>query len=355
MKHVLAAALLVPMLGPVSAGAADLAGPAAATGTVQAARDASGCGGIGGKDEARLDRLREGVLAGVCSTSRWFDGLFGDPRDDAEFYQQTYGRLGVGLAWDELDGARVDGHFRANLFLPALGDRVNAVVGREAQETYLDDTFEDTRFLPGSFSDDQAAEWYAGLNYSAVDGTNSRFDLGAGLQVKSPLNPYVKARYRYYLRAAEHVLLTSRSTAFWENQDGFGVTLALDTDWFVHQGALLRWANTVTRSQATDGMGWRSRLAWYQAVSEKSAMRYEASMRGETGGIQPDLKELRITYRRAMWREWFFLETYGGAFWADDEDPARRCSACASVGVGFELMFGERYDTAAAGAAGDGG
>jgi hypothetical protein len=37
-------------------------------------------------------------------------------------------------------------------------------------------------------------------------------------------------------------------------------------------------------------------------------------------------------------------------FWADDELPEKRCDGCAlvGVGVGFELMFGERDDSPAA-------
>jgi hypothetical protein len=33
-------------------------------------------------------------------------------------------------------------------------------------------------------------------------------------------------------------------------------------------------------------------------------------------------------------------------FWADSEEPEKRCSGCAMVGVGFEIMFGDRYDQA---------
>lgn len=77
-------------------------------------------------------------------------------------------------------------------------------------------------------------------------------------------------------------------------------------------------------------------------------MRYEGLLRGETAGIEPDLKHLKVTYRRSVWRRWFFLETFGGVFWSDDEEPENRCDACAMVGVGFELMFGDRYDGPAA-------
>ncbi|MDH4110445.1 MAG: hypothetical protein OEW35_19355, partial [Gammaproteobacteria bacterium] len=166
-------------------------------------------------------------------------------------------------------------------------------------------------------------------------------------------NPYVKARYRYYMRPSEHVLVTARTTGFWENTDGFGVTLALDTDWSITEGELLRWANAFTRSEATDGIRWKTQLAFYDALSERSALRYEATLRGETQGIQPYLKELKVTYRRSVWREWFFVETYGGVFWADDENPDQRCDGCALVGIGFEMMFGDRYDRVLASAAND--
>jgi len=306
------------------------------------------CRGEARQDAEQIDRLRQGVFTGVCSTSRWFDNLFGDARNYEGAYGETYGRVGLGVSWDELDDAQFDGHFRGSFPLPALGNKFNAVIGRETEETFIDDNFDDVGFLPGSFSDDGDVDWYAGINYNSLEGTNSRFDISAGLQVKSPLNPYVKARYRYYLYPAEKVLVTTRTTAFWENEDGFGLTFAVDSDWSISDRALLRWANTFTRSEATDGLRWKTRLAWYQALTDKSAMRYEGLLRGETAGIQPDLKQLKVTYRRSVWRRWFFVETFGGVFWADDEDPTERCDACAMVGVGFELMFGERYDSPAA-------
>jgi len=344
------AALLLCLAGSATAVRAEEAGQEPPSTTQEAADANDPCRGEAGEDAARLDRLREGVFRGVCSSARWFDGLFGDARDQVESYGQSYGRVGIGLAWDELDELSFDGHFRANIDLPVLGERFDAVIGRETEDTYINDNFDDVGFLPGSFSDDRDSEWYAGLNYRALEGTNSRFDVSAGVQLKSPINPYVKARYRYYFYPAERWLVTTRLTTFWENEDGFGVTLAADTDWSIREALLLRWANTVTRSETTDGALWKTRFTLYQALSEKSAMRYEAGMRGETGDVQPDLKELKVTYRRSLWRNWFFLEAYTGAFWADDEDPDRRCSACAMAGLGFELMFGERYDQIAPGA-----
>jgi hypothetical protein len=302
------------------------------------------CTEKGGVNGAELDRLRASVYSGVCASARWFDSLFGEPREYVERDDQTYGRIGAALTYGPLDRLRLDGHFRANFALPALDERFNAVVGRETTEAFVTDSYDESNFLPGSFSDEPGADWYAGLNYGAVKGTNSRFDIGAGVQVSAPVNPYLKARYQYVLRPGGSLQLTSRATTFWQNQQGFGVTLALDSDLSLGERTLLRWANTVTRSEVTAGVRWKTRLALYQELNARSAIRYEGGLRGETGGIQPDLKGLRVTYRRSVWRQWFFLETSAGVFWTRAQPPKRTCEGCAEVALGFDMMFGDRYD-----------
>lgn len=302
------------------------------------------CQEPGVEERANLERVRAGVFTSVCATSRWFDSFFGDPRDYAEAYGQTYGRVGLGLVWDELDEFGVDSHLRASFPLPALGERYDAVIGRETDDNFIDDDIDYVGYLPGSFSDDPDPNWYAGVNYNTVNSSRSRFDLGVGIEVDTPLNPYVKVRYRYLIDPRDDQRVTLRTTAFWENEDGFGVTLGADSDWRVSEDWLLRWANTGTVSETTEGVRWKSRLALYQALGPSSAMRYEAGVRGQSDGINPDLYTVKATYRRSVWRKWFFLETSAGMFWAYDEDPEERCNACLSAGIGFEMMFGDKYD-----------
>jgi hypothetical protein len=291
-----------------------------------------------------LDRLRKGLQESVCGTARWFDGLFGDRREHAEAYGDSYGRLGAALTWDELDETELQGSFRARLALPALGERVNAEIGRDDAENYVDDSYDDAAFLPGSFSDDRYAQWHAGVNYLASSRRRSVFDLGVGLSLSSPVNPYVRARLRGFLAPREDLLITLRSTAFWEREQGVGTTLGADFDWSASEALLLRFAQTATLSETTDGVRWRSRLSLYQALSPRSALRYEASIQGETDGVQPDYRALRVTYRRSVLREWLFAELSTRVFWADSIDPTRRCNGCVGVSAGFEMLFGERYD-----------
>ncbi|MGA0028240.1 MAG: hypothetical protein ACO3IJ_12420, partial [Steroidobacteraceae bacterium] len=86
-------------------------------------------------DARGLDRLQRDVFTSVCGTARFFDGLFGDTRSYADDYRGTYGRIGLVLSWDELEEFRLDGNARFHLHLPVLGERFNAVIGRESEET----------------------------------------------------------------------------------------------------------------------------------------------------------------------------------------------------------------------------
>ena len=304
----------------------------------------AGCRGEVAEDAPRLEAVRAGIERGVCSTARFVDRLFGGEHEYSEAEDETNGRAGLALAWNEHEGFELDGRFRASVQLPALSERFSATLGRADRDEYVADEIEDVGPVAGSFSDDTPAEWFAGLGYRVHAGRDSRFDLGAGVKLESPLNPYVNARYRHYLYAGNDVLLTLRTTVFAENDEGFGVTQALDVDRVLAPDWLLRWSNSLRLSEETEGVRWRTRLALYQAIDYRRANRYEISFRGESDGTQPDLHGLRITHRRSMVRDWLFFEFGAALFWADGPLPSDRCDACVGASVGFEILFGEAYD-----------
>lgn len=302
------------------------------------------CRGLSVAPVGGLDTMRAGLERGVCGMSRFVDRLFGGGHELAEAGEGNYGRAGIALGWNELDGVGLDGRLRANLALPAFDRRLNAIIGRVSREEFVADETVGIGPLAGEFSDEEDAAWYAGLGYGVHRGRSSRFDLGAGVKLDSPINPHVNARYRRYLQPGAALLLTLRSTAFWENHEGFGLTQAVDFDRALTPEHLLRWANSVRWSEETLGLRWRSRVALYQALDHRRAMRYELFARGETDGTQPDLYGLRLTHRRALWRDWFFLEAGATLFWSHGPLAADRCHSCPGVSIGFEMLFGEAHD-----------
>ncbi len=303
-----------------------------------------GCKGELPADAETLDTMRAGLERGVCSTARFVDRLFGGENEYSEYEDESNGRASVTLGWNEQDQVKVETRFRASVNLPQINERFNATIGKASRDEYVADEVGVFNPAAGAFSDDEPAEWFAGVGYRAHRTRDSRFDLGAGVKLESPLNPYANARYRHYLYGRPGMLLTLRTTAFVENDEGFGLTQALDIDKVLSREYLLRLSNSARMSEETRGVRWRFRPALYQAIDYRRAMRYEAYVRGETDGSQPDLYGLRITHRRSMWRDWLFVEFGAELFWADGPEPADRCDACVGASIGFEVLFGDAYD-----------
>ncbi len=298
------------------------------------------------EEQHALESMRAGLQRSVCSTARFVDRMFGGEHEYAEMEDDSNGRAGFGLGWNELDGIDTDVRFRASVTLPALSERFSATLGRASRDEFVADELFGVGSFGASFTDDEPADWFAGLGYRMHRGRDSRFDLGAGMQLQSPLNPYVNGRYRHYYYLKDDVLLTLRSTVFWENDEGLGFTQALDFDRVLGRDHLLRWGNSIRISEETEGARWRTRLALYQAIDYRRAMRYDLRVRGETDGTQPDLYGFRATHRRSKWREWLFLEFGAGIFWADGPEPSDRCNGCFDARIGFEILFGDAYDRA---------
>lgn len=303
-----------------------------------------GCRDDSAVEQPALETVRRGIQRSVCNTARFVDRMFGGEHEYSEMEDDSNGRAGLALGWNELDGLDADARFRASVTLPALSERFSATLGRASRDEFVSDELNGVGSFGASFSDDEPADWFAGLGYRMHRGRDSRFDLGAGLQLQSPLNPYVNARYRKYFYRPNNVLLTLRSTAFWENDEGLGLTQAFDADKVLGRDYLLRWGNSLRVSEATEGVRWRTRLALYQAIDYRRAMRYDLRIRGETDGTQPDLYGFRVTHRRSMWRDWLFVEMGTGLFWADGPEPADRCNGCVDARLGVEILFGQAYD-----------
>ena len=59
--------------------------------------------------------------------------IFGRENQFSEYEDQSSGRAGVTLGWDEQDSFEVDTRFRASVNLPQINERFNATIGRATQ------------------------------------------------------------------------------------------------------------------------------------------------------------------------------------------------------------------------------
>ena len=302
-------------------------------------RDAP-CPELAGGESAWLERARTGVERSVCVSAWRFDSLFGN-REDEEIGEarSAYGRVRLGLIWDERDGLDPEMRLRATVPLPLMEHRMRAIVGRETDEEFIEDASREFVSDP-LFGEDRDANWLVGLGYDPIRGRNSRLSLGAGVKLQSPLNPYVKAAYRYYAPLSDEVIARAQQTVFWENKEGLGTSLRAGVDWLLSESRMLRWNNYLKLTEETRGTYWNTNLTLYQRLGDVRAVALRGGVRGETGRqYAPVEYQLEAIYRQPFMREWLFLEVRGGGGWLRTREAESR-DFVPRVAVVFEMVFG---------------
>lgn len=289
-------------------------------------------------EEERLDKIRREVFEKVCESAAWFDGFFGNLRFDEEA-RQTHGRLGAQLIWDEHEGIEADGLLKVRVDFPNLDHRLNAFLGREDADDFLAGAEDNLDFLPTFFEREGGQEWLLGLGYRPVSGDRSSLDFDVGVDFDTPVDPFVRARYRHYWLLGDDFLLRARQTVYWTNQKDVGTGTRLDLERPIGTRTLTRWATSLLHDSETEGVDWDSGITIYHGFSPDRAISWFVGIDGETGREVPlESYGTRFTYRQRMLREWFFGELITGVTWPRDTLEQERELAF-HIGFGFEIQF----------------
>lgn len=276
------------------------------------------CRDEAGRPEGWLDLTHSYLSQRLCEPAAWFDGFFGDPRTLEENPVGSFIRLRNAARWDQSEGWKHRAGIRANLILPRLSERVRLLVARDEE---LEGEYPDT----GAF-DDPENRTRLGLRFIASERARSRFDIDGTVRVSSgSLNPRARARYRYVRGLTDRTLGRFTQSAFWERDEGLGLTTRVDWEWLPDRDRLLRWSTRGTWSQKSDGIDWRTGLVSFQQLDIKSAVRAEV---GAWGYTEPDFETeeyfVALRYRRQFLRHWLFYEIQPEHAWPLNLDTGER-------------------------------
>jgi hypothetical protein len=301
-----------------------------------------GCAQRDPPDAGMLERMRRRLTVTTCASSAWLDSLFGNQFRYDE-YRATYGTVSAGGLWSDYDGFDPRLRFRVRLQLPQWDKRISAFAGRVGEDDYISDTEGDFDALPtrqfGNLEDESVL---VGLGYSSPERTGNDFDLGVGVRVDLPLDPYARARYEVVRAFGEKYVFTARETLFWQNSEGFGTTTRAYLDRSISDTLLLRWANLGKYTEETIGLEWYTQLTLFQSLNERMGLAWQWQTEGETDNeVQLTRHSARLILRRQLTADWLYLEVRGGVSW-----PRRKLSedrdASPEVGVALEMQFGNR-------------
>jgi hypothetical protein len=270
------------------------------------------------------------------------DHLFGAGEDEESeaAYQQASGSIAPALLWDEFNGFKPRLRFRANFPLPNVSDKFDAFVGRVNRDEYVTERAQESgafRRQYGPVEDDQTL---LGISYRETPKQGGRWDAGAGVRVRFPLDPYVKGSYVWRKGELDHLLFTVRETGFWQNSENLGLTNRFDFERLFMEQWLLRFTGSATVSQETEGMRGYSALTATRGFPSRRAVTLEVGVDGETEAEVP-LHDygFKAAYRQAVTRNWLVMEIRTSLRWPKEEIEQTRKHSW-GVGIGFEMFFG---------------
>ncbi len=302
------------------------------------------CDKPGSDTNAWIDKLQRGVYGGVCGTALWFDGLFGNPLYDLES-DETFGRLSLVETYDRRDQQRTQLLLRARYALPNVKHRLRLTVARGNEQQLVEERpGKLVRPLPLGFQDVSDDAWLLGLGYAKEGSPDDGFDFGIGVRLSTPVDPYVKSTYHHNFIMSDKAMLRFRETPFWRDSRGFGETTRVALDYLVSDSVMLRWNNTGTVAEDTEGLDWGTGITAYHSLNQRRAISYTALLHGETGADVPIQNfGVESRYRQSVFRKWLFLELHASVTWPRETlDEQREINP--GVGLGLEMFFGPTAD-----------
>jgi hypothetical protein len=282
--------------------------------------------------------MEANLRLGGCRSAAWIDGLFGERADPAE-YRDVSGNISPSVLWSEYDGFKSRMRFRIDLPLPQADGKLRAFVGRVDREEFVTERAEPSGALPRQFGATEDEQTLLGLGYGGLAGRTG-FDASAGIRVSTPVDPYVKASYRFLWPIGTAGVLRLRPTAFWQQSEQFGATVRVDYDRDLAPHWYMRLTSSGTYSGQSLGLRGYANATLFHRLSDHQAMAFQVGADGETEA-DVRLREygVRTTYRQNVWREWLVLELRASLTWPRELDDEPRKPSW-GAGVGFEMVFG---------------
>jgi hypothetical protein len=176
------------------------------------------------------------------------------------------------------------------------------------------------------------------LRYELVQKPLFHMFLGAGFQIKLPLEAFARSRLEYTKPLSNVFLIRLAETFFVKNTDLLGETTEVTLDRALNPETIIRWASSGTASEEIFGIEWASELSLIRQLSNRGAINLTGGIYGNTyftGMIQN--YRLFARYRRNFYRSWLFYELEPEVSWPRNADGSY--TATFAVTLRLEIVF----------------
>ena len=288
-------------------------------------------------DNTWVDRLHSLVERDLFESVVWFDRFFGDEWVELTERPESFLRWRNDFRWDEEERFTVRSTVRASLRLPHLKKRWRIVISGETRGDLNAVNPEDPG-NPGLDTESRVRTGSTEIFYDILRTQRSTLDAGVGVRMRIPPDAFVRTRFQHARPLTLAVLGRFTAIAFWSARDGFGESNQVDFERPLAPPTLLRWSNSLTIAEESNGWNWGTQLSLLHKLSPISAMTFAGGVSGATrpAWIAQNYRIL-ARYRRSVLRKWLYLEGEPDINWPRKEDGTRKPVWGATLRV--EILF----------------
>jgi hypothetical protein len=292
-------------------------------------------------------RFLERELSGL--TER-VDDFFGDERDPELEAAGSFVhvRNELRIAEDKLLAFRV--RALASVKLPALERwlaNARLVASGESQAAPSPDLAQDPA-SPARSPSLRAEQAGLELRLDLYDAAPTVVDVGAGVRIRLPPEPFVRSRYRRRLEPGLGIAGRFTQSVFWTNRERFGESTELSLDRPLGPHTLVRSAAEAVLSEVSPGLVWSAEMGLLHELTALRTAAYlaEAATGHTRPAAQTDLYKTFLRLRRDVWRRWLFVEVEPEVGWP--WTPGRGRHRVLAITLRLEVQIHGRARQAAA-------
>ena len=275
-------------------------------------------------EDSWADRYHAYIEENLYGTVAWFDHFFAD--DAKKDVGSPYSSLQWTneFRWDQLQHFVFRTWVRASIRLPHLSGRWRLVISGENKGDPTAYKPEDPG-NPGLATTATDRQGSTELIYELFRAPNTIVDVGVGVRIKIPPDAYLRTRLVHARELGYGIIGRLTVTPYWGAADGFGESNQIDFERPIGEQTLLRWGNSLTIAEGSNGWNWGTEVSVLHRLSDKSAVTVAGSANGPTRpSTVAGNYRVYTTYRRNFAREWLFFELEPDINWPRQDDGGRK-------------------------------